>query len=113
MRVKRGVVRRAKHKKYLKLAKGYQGRRRSVFKLAKQAALKAGQFAYRDRRVKKRDMRAAWIIRINAAVRAHGMTYSEFINKLAVNKINLNRKMLAEMAVNEPKAFQNLVKKVK
>lgn len=113
MRVKRGVVRRAKHKKYLKLAKGYQGRRRSVFKLAKQAALKAGQFAYRDRRVKKRDMRASWIIKINAAVREYGMTYSEFINKLALNKITLNRKVLAEMAVNEPKAFKDLVKKVK
>lgn len=113
MRVKRGVVRHAKHKKIIKLAKGYQGRRRTVFKLAKQAALKAGQYSYRDRRVKKRDMRAAWIIRINAAVRADGLTYSTFINKLAVQKININRKMLADMAVNEPAALKELINKVK
>lgn len=113
MRVKRGVVRRAKHKKILKLAKGYQGRRRSVFKLAKQATLKAGQFSYRDRRVKKRDMRAAWIVRINAAVREYGMTYSEFINKLAVQKISINRKILSDMIESEPQAFKELVKKIK
>jgi len=113
MRVKRGVVRRAKHKKFIKLAKGYQGRRRSVFKLAKQAALKAGQFSYRDRKVKKREMRARWIIRINTAVREHGLTYSTFINKLAQKKINLNRQILSEMIMNDPKAFAELVKKVK
>lgn len=113
MRVKRGVVRRAKHKKFIKLAKGYQGRRRSVFKLAKQAALKAGQFAYRDRRVKKRDMRSAWIVRINAAVRSYGMTYSEFISKLAAKEIKLNRKMLSQMIESEPQAFEQLIAKIK
>lgn len=113
MRVKRGVVRRAKHKKFIKLAKGYQGRRRTVFKLAKQAALKAGQFAYRDRRVKKRDMRSAWILRINAAVREHGMSYSQFINKLSAKNIDINRKMLSTMIESEPKAFSELVAKIK
>ena len=95
------------------MAKGYQGRRRSVFKLAKQAVLKAGQFSYRDRRVKKRDMRAAWIIRINAAVREYGMTYSVFINKLAAAKISVNRKILSDMIISDPKSFKDLVNKVK
>lgn len=113
MRVKTGTTRRAKHKKILKAAKGYLGRRRSVFKLAKQAALKAGQYSYRDRRVKKRTFRALWIIKINAAVRAHGMSYSEFINKLNEKKIEINRKLLAEMAVKEPTALEEIIKKVK
>jgi large subunit ribosomal protein L20 len=112
MRVKRGVARRAKHKKIIKKAKGYTGRRKSVFKLAKQAVLKAGQYAYRDRRNKKRTFRALWIIRLNAAVRAHGMSYSVFVNKLKESKIALNRKLLADIATNEPKAFEAIVKKI-
>jgi large subunit ribosomal protein L20 len=113
MRVKRGVLRHAKHKKILKKAKGYQGRRKSVFKLAKQAVLKAGQYSYRDLKVKKRTFRSLWILRINAAVRSFGLTYSTFIDRLAKNKIELNRKTLAEMAIKEPASFEALVKKVK
>lgn len=113
MRVKRGVVRRAKHKKVLKKAKGYTGRRKSVFKLAKQAILKAGQFAYRDRKNKKRVFRAAWIVRINAAIRPYDMNYSTFIKKLVDAKIEINRKMLSEMIEKDPQAFKELVKKVK
>ena len=113
MRVKTGIVRRANHKSILKKAKGYIGRRKSVFKLAKQAVIKAGQYSYRDRRVKKRTFRALWITRINAAVKAHGLNYSEFINKLAKNKIEVNRKLLADMAVNNPKSFDAIVEKVK
>lgn len=112
MRVKRGVFRRAKHKKILKLAKGYQGRRKSVFKLAKQAVIKAGQYAYRDRRVRKRDFRILWIRQINAAVREFGLSYSVFIKKLANAKIKLNRKILADLAENEPKAFKAIVAKI-
>lgn len=113
MRVKRGVVRRAKHKKFIKMAKGYQGRRRSVFKLAKQAVLKAGQHAYRDRKVKKRDFRGLWIIKINAAVREFGMSYSVFIPKLAQKNIIINRKILADLAQNYPGAFKEIVSLVK
>lgn len=113
MRVKRGVVRRAKHKKILKQAKGYVGRRKSVFKLAKQAILKAGQFAYRDRKKKKTLFRQGWIVKINAAVREYGLSYSEFLKKLTDAKINLNRKMLAELIDTEPKVFKNIVDKVK
>ncbi len=113
MRVKRGTVRRAKHKKFIKLAKGYQGRRKSVFKLAKQAALKAGQYSYRDRRVRKRTMRAAWILKINAAARAEGLTYSILIKKLADSKIDINRKNLSDMALNHPEAFKELLKSLK
>lgn len=113
MRVKTGVVRRANHKKILKKAKGYVGRRKSVFKLAKQAVVKAGRYAYRDRRVKKRTFRALWITRLNAAVRPFGLSYSEFIDKLTKNNITINRKLLAEMAMKEPKAFEEIVKKVK
>jgi len=112
MRVKRGTVRHAKHKKIIKLAKGYQGRRKSVFKLAKQAVIKAGQYAYRDRRVKKRDFRALWISIINAAVRQHGMSYSVFMNKLTTAKIDLNRKHLADLAENHPDAFEAIFKKI-
>jgi len=113
MRVKTGIVRRANHKSILKKAKGYIGRRKSVFKLAKQAVIKAGQYSYRDRRVKKRTFRALWITRINSAVKVHGLNYSEFINKLAKNKIEVNRKLLADMAVNNPKSFDAIVEKVK
>jgi large subunit ribosomal protein L20 len=113
MRVKTGIVRHANHKAILKKAKGYRGRRKSVFKLAKQAVIKAGQYSYRDRRVKKRTFRALWILRINAAVRAHDMSYSEFMGKLAKSKLELNRKMLADLAVNDPKALEEIVKKIK
>ena len=113
MRVKRGTVRRAKHKKFIKMAKGYQGRRRSVFKLAKQAVLKAGQHAYRDRKVKKRDFRNLWIIKINAAVREFDMSYSTFISKLSEKSIKLNRKILADLAENEPKVFSDIIQKIK
>ncbi len=113
MRVKRGVVRHAKHKKILKLAKGFVGRRKSVFKLAKQATTKAGQYAYRDRRNKKRDFRALWIQKINAGARVYGLSYSVFIKKLADAQINLNRKVLADMAENQPESFKAVVDKVK
>ena len=112
MRVKRGAVRRQKHKKIIKMAKGYQGRRNSVFKLAKQAILKAGTYAYRDRRVKKRDFRALWIVKINAAVRNFNLSYSDFIKKLSVKKIIINRKLLADLAEHEPKAFEVIVKEL-
>lgn len=113
MRVKTGVVRRANHKTILKKAKGYLGRRRSVFKLAKQAVIKAGQYAYRDRKVNKRVFRALWITRLNAAVRPFGYSYSEFINRLTKANITINRKLLAEIALKEPKAFEEIVNKVK
>ena len=113
MRVKRGVARHAKHKKIIKRAKGFIGRRKSVFKLAKQAVIKAGRYAYRDRRVKKREFRALWIIRINAAVREFGLSYSQFIDKLAKSKITINRKIMADMAVNHPEALKALIEKVK
>jgi len=112
MRVKRGVARHAKHKKIIKAAKGFIGRRKSVFKLAKQAVIKAGRYAYRDRRVKKRTFRALWIVRLNAAVRAYGLSYSQFIDKLSKSNITINRKILADMATNEPNAFKQLVEKV-
>lgn len=113
MRVKRGTVRRAKHKNIIKMAKGYSGRRKSVFKLAKQAILKAGQYAYRDRRNKKRDFRALWIIKIGAAIKQFDMNYSSFMNGLKKNNIELNRKMLADLAENEPKSFKAIVDKIK
>ena len=112
MRVKRGVARHAKHKKIIKSAKGYIGRRKSVFKLAKQAVLKAGQFAYRDRKVNKRVFRASWIVTINAAVHQFDLSYSVFIKKLADKGIIINRKILADLAQNEPKAFEAIVKRV-
>jgi len=113
MRVKRGVARHAKHKKIIKAAKGFIGRRKSVFKLAKQAVIKAGRYSYRDRRVKKREFRALWIIRLNAAVREHGMSYSSFINKLTEKKIELNRKVLADIAMNSPEVFAKIVAELK
>ena len=113
MRVKRGTVRRAKHKKIIKLAKGYKGRKKSVFKLAKQAVQKAGQHAYKHRKTKKREFRALWIIKVNAAARALGISYSEFIKRLSDKKIVLNRKMLADLAEHHPKTFEAVIKKVK
>ncbi|NLC24345.1 50S ribosomal protein L20 [Oxalobacter vibrioformis] len=112
-RVKRGVTARARHKKVLKLAKGYRGRRSKVYRVAKQAVMKAGQYAYRDRRTKKRVFRALWITRINAATREHGMSYSVFINGLKKAAIELDRKVLADMAVADKPAFAAIVDRVR
>lgn len=112
MRVKRGVPARAKHKKILKLAKGMQHNRTRSYRLAKQAVIRALQYAYRDRRNKKRDLRGLWITRINAAARIEGTTYGKFIAGLKAAKIELDRKVLAELAVNEPAAFSAIVKSV-
>ena len=112
-RVKRGVTARARHKKVLKAAKGYHGRRGNVFRVAKQAVMKAGQYAYRDRRNKKRVFRALWITRINAASREHGLTYSVFMNGLKRASIELDRKVLADMAVMDKPAFLAIVNQVK
>ena len=112
-RVKRGVTARARHKKVLALAKGFRGRRGNVFRIAKQAVMKAGQYAYRDRRNKKRVFRRLWIARINAAARSHGITYSQFIAGLNKALINLDRKVLAENAYNDEAAFAGIVATVK
>ncbi len=112
-RVKRGVTARARHKKILALAKGYRGRRGSVYRIAKQAVMRAGQYAYRDRRNKKRVFRRLWIARINAAARQHGISYSAFINGLNKASIGLDRKVLAELAVNDKPAFEAIVTQVK
>ena len=112
-RVKRGVTARARHKKVLEQAKGFRGRRGNVYRIAKEAVMKAGQYQYRDRRQKKREFRALWIARINAAVRELGMTYSGFINGLNKASIDIDRKVLADMAVNDPAAFGAIVEKVK
>ena len=111
-RVKRGVTSHAKHKKVLKAVKGQWGRRKNTIRVAKQAMEKAMQYAYRDRRTKKRDFKSLWIQRINAGVRAEGLTYSRFINGLAKSKIKLDRKVLAELAYNNPEVFKSIVKKV-
>ena len=111
-RVKRGVTSKAKHKKVLKAVKGQWGRRKNTIRVAKQAMEKAMQYAYRDRRNKKRDFKSLWIQRINAGVRAEGLTYSRFINGLNKSKIKLDRKVLADLAYNNPEAFKSLVKKV-
>ena len=108
-RVKRGVTARARHKKVLALAKGYRGRRKNVFRIAKQAVMKAGQYAYRDRRAKKREFRRLWIARINAGSRALGLTYSKFIAGIKKASIEIDRKVLADMAVNDPAAFASIV----
>lgn len=113
MRVKRGVAARAKHKKILKAAKGMQHNRTRSFRLAKQAVIRALQYAYRDRRNKKRDLRGLWITRINAAARENGTTYGKLIAGLKAAKIELDRKVLADLAVSEPKAFTEIVKKAK
>ena len=112
-RIKRGVVAKRKHKKILKQAKGYYGARSRVFRVAKQAVIKAAQYSYRDRRVKKRDMRALWIVRIGAACKMHGISYSKFIHGLKVAGIDLNRKMLSEIAIHDMPAFTQLVEKAK
>ena len=112
-RVKRGVTARAKHKKVLEQAKGYRGRRSTVFKIAKQAVMKAGQYAYRDRRNKKRVFRALWIARINAAVRELGMTYSVFMNGLKKAEIDIDRKVLADLAVHDKAAFSKIAEQAK
>src|SRR5512134_3709724 len=112
-RVKRGVVAHARHKKILALAKGYRGRRKNVFRIAKQAVMKAGQYAYRDRRTRKRVFRQLWIARINAASRELGVTYSRFMAGLKKAQIDIDRKVLADLAVNDPAAFGSIVEKVK
>lgn len=112
-RVKRGVTARARHKKVLALAKGFRGRRKNVYRVAKQAVMKAGQYAYRDRRNKKRDFRRLWIARINAAVRELGMTYSQFINGMTKAGIGLDRKVLADIAVHDKAAFAGIVAQAK
>jgi large subunit ribosomal protein L20 len=112
-RVKRGVTAHARHKKILALAKGFRGRRKNVFRIAKQAVMKAGQYAYRDRRTRKRVFRQLWIARINAAAREGGVTYSKFMAGLKKANIGLDRKVLADMAVNDPAAFGSIVAQVK
>ena len=107
------VASRARRKKILKQAKGYFGRRKNVWTIAKNAVDKAMLYAYRDRKTKKRNFRALWIARINAAARLNGMSYSQFIGKVKSNKIELNRKVLADLAMNHPEAFKAIVEKVK
>ena len=112
-RVKRGVTARARHKKVLDQAKGYRGRRKNVYKIAKEAVMRAGQYAYRDRRNKKRDIRALWIQRINAAVRELGMSYSAFMAGMKKAKIEIDRKVLADLAVQDKAAFAKIASQVK
>ncbi|MDM8558398.1 50S ribosomal protein L20 [Candidatus Parabeggiatoa sp. HSG14] len=112
-RVKRGVTAHARHKKILKQAKGYRGARRNVFRVAKQAVIKAGQYAYRDRRQRKRQFRRLWIARINAAARECGLSYSRFMNGLLKAEVEVDRKMLAELAVFNKDAFAILAEKAK
>lgn len=112
-RVKRGVTKKARHKKIIKMAKGYQGRAKNCYRIALQRVEKALQYAYRDRRNKKRDFRGLWIQRINAAVREHGLVYSQFTNGLNLANIGLDRKILSDIAVREPAAFTKIVEKVK
>ena len=112
-RVKRGVTAHARHKKILALAKGFRGRRKNVFRIAKQAVMKAGQYAYRDRRTRERVFRQLWIARINAASRELGVTYSKFMAGLKKANIDLDRKVLADLAVKDPAAFSSIVEKVK
>ena len=110
-RVSRGVTAKARHKKILKRAKGYYGRRKNVFRVAVQAVERGMQYAYRDRRKRKSDFRGLWIQRINAGVRMHGMTYSQFIDGLKKATIEIDRKILAELVVNQPEVFKALVEK--
>jgi large subunit ribosomal protein L20 len=112
-RVKRGVTARARHKKVLALAKGFRGRRNNVYRIAKQAVMRAGQYAYRDRRTRKRVFRSLWITRINAAAREHGISYSRFNAGLNKSAVGLDRKVLAELAVNDKPAFAAIVARVK
>ena len=110
-RVKRGVTTHARHRKVIKAAKGYHGRRKNTFRIANQAVEKAGQYAYRDRRTRKRNFRALWIQRINAATRELGMTYGRFIDGLSKAGIEVDRKVLSDLAIHEPEAFKALVEK--
>lgn len=110
-RVKRGVIARRRHRKVLSRAKGYYGARRKVYRVAKQAVIKAGQYSYRDRRQRKRDFRSLWIQRINAAAREHGLSYSRFINGLKRAEVTIDRKVLADLAVNDKAAFKALAEK--
>ena len=112
-RVKRGVTTRAKHKRILDQAKGYRGRRKNTIRIARQAVEKAGQYAYRDRKVKKRSFRALWIQRINAAVRAEGLTYSQFMHGVKLSGIELDRKVMADLAMNEGGAFTAIIAQAK
>lgn len=112
-RVKRGVTARARHKKVLSQAKGYRGRRKNVYRIAKQAVMKAGQYAYRDRRQRKRQFRALWIARINAGARQNGLSYSRLIAGLKKATVEIDRKVLADLAVNEKAAFAAIVEKAK
>lgn len=112
-RVKRGVTARARHQKVFELAKGFRGRRKNVYRVAKEAVMKAGQYAYRDRRQRKRQFRALWIVRINAAVRELGLTYSLFMDAMKKASIEIDRKVLADLAVRDKAAFAQIVEKVK
>ncbi len=112
-RVKRGVIARARHKKVLDAAKGYRGRRKNVYRIAKQAVMKAGQYAYRDRRQRKRQFRALWIARINAGARECGLTYSRFMNGLKKSAVEVDRKVLADLAVFDKPAFAKLAETAK
>jgi large subunit ribosomal protein L20 len=112
-RVKRGVTARARHKKVLEKSKGFRGRRGNVYRIAKQAVMRAGQYSYRDRRRKKRDFRALWIVRINAAAREFGMTYSTLINGLKKAAIEVDRKVLADIAVFDKSAFERIASQSK
>lgn len=112
MRIKRGVTTKAKHKRILEQAKGFYGRRKNTIRIARQAVEKAGQYAYRDRRVKKRNFRALWIQRINAAVREEGLTYGVFMHGLSLTDLALDRKVLADIAMNEPDSFKAIIAKV-
>ena len=112
-RVKRGVQAHARHKKIVKLAKGYSGRRKNVFRVAKQAVIKAGQYAYRDRKQRKRQFRMLWIARINAAARQNGLSYSQLIHGLQKAEIIIDRKILADMAVRDAEAFETIVSEAK
>ena len=111
-RVKSGVVTKARHKKIIKSAKGFYGRRKNTFRVANQAVEKAGQYAYRDRKVRKRDFKSLWIQRINAGCRLHGLKYSQFINGLKKINLNLNRKVLSDLASNDPKVFKKIVDQI-
>jgi len=112
-RVKRGVTARASHKKVIDAAKGYRGRRKNVFRVANEAVMKAGQYQYRDRRQRKRQFRALWIARINAASRQHGLTYSVFMNGLSRAEIGIDRKVLSDIAIFDKDAFAKIVEQVK
>jgi large subunit ribosomal protein L20 len=112
-RVKRGVTAKARHKKILTQSKGYRGRRSNVYRVAKEAVMKAGQYQYRDRRTKKREFRALWIARINAAVRELGMSYSVFMNGLKKASIDIDRKVLADLAVHDKQAFSKIAEQAK